>query len=163
MVHLVAKSAIVFSLILSWWSAESCLICNTHRDQITLTFPGPSGRAFISTLTLRSALRTRLVCGLRSIMASIENSALPPGSTVLVTGVNGLIGSHVAEQLLAHGYKVRGTVRDTQKSSWTLDFFGKKFGPGLFELIQVRDITEDGAFDEALRGTSQLRTWPGNG
>lgn len=31
---------------------------------------------------------------------------------VLVTGVSGFVGSHVAQQLLFHGYKVRGTVRN---------------------------------------------------
>lgn len=32
---------------------------------------------------------------------------------VLVTGVTGYVGSHVAQQLLLHGYKVRGSVRST--------------------------------------------------
>ena len=35
------------------------------------------------------------------------------GSKVLVTGVTGFVGSHVAQQLLIHGYQVRGTVRST--------------------------------------------------
>lgn len=34
-------------------------------------------------------------------------------SRVLVTGVTGFVGSHVAQQLLLHGYKVRGTLRST--------------------------------------------------
>ena len=42
--------------------------------------------------------------------------ALKPGSSVLVTSVNGFIGSHVADQLLARGYHVRGTVRDVAKA-----------------------------------------------
>ena len=33
-------------------------------------------------------------------------------SRVLVTGVTGFVGAHVARQLLLHGYKVRGTVRN---------------------------------------------------
>lgn len=32
---------------------------------------------------------------------------------VLVSGVTGYVGAHVAQQLLLHGYKVRGTVRST--------------------------------------------------
>lgn len=32
---------------------------------------------------------------------------------VLVTGVTGFVGSHVAQQLLLHGYQVKGTVRST--------------------------------------------------
>ena len=35
-----------------------------------------------------------------------------PGTTVLVTGATGFIAGHCIEELLSHGYKVRGTVRD---------------------------------------------------
>ncbi|KAK0653700.1 Aldehyde reductase 2 [Lasiodiplodia hormozganensis] len=41
-----------------------------------------------------------------------------------------------------------------QKSSWVVEFFEKKFGPGLFELVEVRDITKDGAFDHFLEGVA---------
>lgn len=41
-------------------------------------------------------------------MTQIEHK----NSKVLVTGVTGYLGSHVAQQLLLHGFKVRGTVRD---------------------------------------------------
>lgn len=37
----------------------------------------------------------------------------PKNVTVLVTGITGYVGAHVAQQLLLHGYKVRGTVRST--------------------------------------------------
>lgn len=36
---------------------------------------------------------------------------------VLVSGVTGFVGSHVVQQLLLHGYKVRGTVRSTADES----------------------------------------------
>lgn len=85
-------------------------------------------------------------------MALFATPALATGSKVLVTGVNGLLGSHVADQLLEHGYKVRGTVRDVQKNNWMVDFFKRKFGEGLFELVEVRDIAQDGAFDRAVKG-----------
>jgi dihydroflavonol-4-reductase len=35
-----------------------------------------------------------------------------PATTVLVTGATGFIAGHCIEELLSHGYKVRGTVRD---------------------------------------------------
>lgn len=34
-----------------------------------------------------------------------------PAATVLVTGIGGFLGGHIAKQLLARGYRVRGTVR----------------------------------------------------
>jgi nucleoside-diphosphate-sugar epimerase len=52
--------------------------------------------------------------------------AIPKGSTVLVTGVNGYIGSHVADQLLLAGYRVRGTTREASKAAKLLDIWEKK-------------------------------------
>ena len=85
-------------------------------------------------------------------MPTFENPALSQGSRILVTGVNGYVGSHVADQALEYGYTVRGTVRNIQKHNWMLDFFGKKFGKGRFELAEVEDISKEGAFDEAVKG-----------
>ena len=78
--------------------------------------------------------------------------AIPQGSVVLVTGVNGLVGSHVADKLLLHGYNVRGTVRNVQKTSWMIDYFGERYGKGKFELVEVPDITKEDAFDQAVKG-----------
>lgn len=61
---------------------------------------------------------------------------------------------HVVDQLLQQGYKVRGTVRNTEKSSWVKDFFDKKYGPGKFELIEVPEMSTKGAFDDAVKGAS---------
>ena len=41
----------------------------------------------------------------------------------LLTGPNGFVGAHVLDQLLASGYRVRGTVRSLDKAS----FFRKKY------------------------------------
>ncbi|KAK7540264.1 hypothetical protein IWX46DRAFT_607192 [Phyllosticta citricarpa] len=81
----------------------------------------------------------------------IDNPVLPPGSTILVTGVNGLIGSVVADVLLAHGYKVRGSVRDTAKHAWMTAHFDQKHGAGRFELVHVANISAPGAFDAAMQ------------
>lgn len=89
-------------------------------------------------------------------MAQIQNPAIPQGSLVLVTGANGLIASHVADQLLASGFKVRGTVRDVQKSSWLAELLDSKYGSGKFELVAVEDMAAEGAFDEAVKGTEAL-------
>jgi len=83
---------------------------------------------------------------------TIENAALAQGSVVLITGVNGLVGSHVADQVLLHGYKVRGTVRNAEKNSWMVDFFAQRYGKGKFELVEIPDLTTEGAFTEAVKG-----------
>jgi nucleoside-diphosphate-sugar epimerase len=77
---------------------------------------------------------------------------LPPGSTVFLTGVNGLIGSHIADQLLEKGYNVRGAVRDTQKTKWLLDYFDGKHEDAKFSLVEVPDMTIEGCYDDHLDG-----------
>ncbi|KAH6974425.1 hypothetical protein BKA56DRAFT_634334 [Ilyonectria sp. MPI-CAGE-AT-0026] len=87
-------------------------------------------------------------------MPSIDNPAIPRGATVLVTGANGLLGSHIADQFLEYGYNVRGTVRDTEKNAWLAQLFEKNHGPGRFELFKVADMTAEGAYNEAVKGVS---------
>ncbi|GKZ85970.1 hypothetical protein AnigIFM56816_000818 [Aspergillus niger] len=81
---------------------------------------------------------------------------IPPGALILVTGVNGQIGSHVARQLLEAGYRVRGTVRDSSKSKWVHELFDQKPGKGRFESVVIKDITADGAFNDAMKGVSAI-------
>ena len=85
-------------------------------------------------------------------MGGIENPALPAGALVLVTGVNGFLGSHIVDQLLLAGYRVRGTVRNAEKNSWVQSLFDKLHGKEKFELVEVKDLTTEGAFDEVLKG-----------
>ena len=86
-------------------------------------------------------------------MATTTNLAVPKGSLVLVTGVNGLLGSHIAKQFLEQGYKIRGTVRDAAKNSWLVDAFDKTYGKGQIELVEVADMSKEGAYDDAVKGT----------
>jgi uncharacterized protein YbjT (DUF2867 family) len=85
-------------------------------------------------------------------MSPFDSPAVTPGSTILVTGANGFVGSHVADQLLQQGYKVRGTVRDTAKHQWLAELFSEKYGKENFELVTVKDMREPGAFDVAVSG-----------
>ncbi|OAA56271.1 NAD dependent epimerase/dehydratase [Niveomyces insectorum RCEF 264] len=87
-------------------------------------------------------------------MAQISKPVIPKGSTVLVTGVNGFIGSHVADQLIRFGYKVRGTVRDTAKGAWVVKYFDETYGPGAFELVAVPDLTAETAYDKVIKGVA---------
>lgn len=75
---------------------------------------------------------------------------------MLVTGANGFIGSHVVDQFLAAGYKVRGTARSEIKGGWVKELFEKKYGPGRFELAIVPHMDQKGAFDEAMKGNPSL-------
>lgn len=82
----------------------------------------------------------------------ITPSALAKGSTILVTGANGFIASHVADQLLLAGYKVRGTARDEAKTKWVQELFDAKYGRGKCEAVVVPDMAAKGAFDEVVKG-----------
>ncbi|OIW26305.1 NAD(P)-binding protein [Coniochaeta ligniaria NRRL 30616] len=73
---------------------------------------------------------------------------------VLVTGANGFIAARTVEAFLLSGYSVRGTVRSTANSQPLLDAL--KYYGDRFELVEVKDITAPGAFDEAIRGVDYV-------
>ncbi|KFY30455.1 hypothetical protein V493_01899 [Pseudogymnoascus sp. VKM F-4281 (FW-2241)] len=82
---------------------------------------------------------------------------IPRGSWVLVTGANGFVASHVTQQFLQRGYKVRGTVRDLEKSSWLVqDVFKSYADNGDLELVVVPELAATGAFDDAIKGVSAI-------
>lgn len=82
-----------------------------------------------------------------------EDAAIKPGATVFVTGVNGLIGSYVVDELLARGYRVRGAVRSVEKSAWLGKYFTEKYGEDAgFELVEVPDMTVEGCYHEVVKG-----------
>jgi nucleoside-diphosphate-sugar epimerase len=82
----------------------------------------------------------------------LASVAVPYGSVVVVSGVTGFIGSHIADQLLLAGYKVRGTTRNVQTGKWAEEHFRGKYGHDSFELKQVIDMAADGAFDTVVDG-----------
>lgn len=81
----------------------------------------------------------------------LTNPIIPPDSLILVTGVNGLLASHIADTLLSAGYRVRGTVRDIDKSSWVSSLFESRHGPGRLELIRVSDLAAPDVWPDAVR------------
>ncbi|KEY72840.1 hypothetical protein S7711_04423 [Stachybotrys chartarum IBT 7711] len=89
-------------------------------------------------------------------MSPVDQPAIPKGSLVLVTAVNGFIGSNIADQFLMLGYKVRGTTRDPAKNAWLTALFDGKYGAGNFELVAVEDMEAPNAFDQAVQGASAV-------
>jgi len=78
------------------------------------------------------------------------------GDLVLVTGATGFIGAHVVEELVAAGYKVRGTSRSKDKAQFLLNYVEKTYGSGKLEIADVPDMIADGAYDEAVLGVAGI-------
>ncbi|KZT60841.1 NAD(P)-binding protein [Calocera cornea HHB12733] len=73
-----------------------------------------------------------------------------PTDTVLVTGVTGFVGSHVALELLKEGYKIRATARSQRKADeWTAKY---PQGKENIEWGIVPDLSVPGAFDGLMEG-----------
>ncbi|GFZ50367.1 hypothetical protein JCM24511_08124 [Saitozyma sp. JCM 24511] len=79
---------------------------------------------------------------------------IKPGSLVLVTGASGFIAAHAVGAFLDEGYPVRGTVRSQDKGEYLAKLFAGKAAK--FEYAIVKDIVEEGAFDEAVKGVDAV-------
>ncbi|KAJ7483557.1 hypothetical protein FB451DRAFT_1234962 [Mycena latifolia] len=73
---------------------------------------------------------------------------------VLVSGANGFVAAWVVHSLLEEGFYVRGAVRSESKGADLREVFAS-YGDK-FELIVVPDMTQEGAFDEALKGVDAI-------
>lgn len=83
----------------------------------------------------------------------IPESVIPKGSTVLLTGANGYIASHIADQLISAGYKVKGTVRNEEKGSLIAEALEKRHDTkGAFSYVVVEEMSAENAFDDAIKG-----------
>ncbi len=68
---------------------------------------------------------------------------------VLVTGASGFIASHIVDQLLQRGYRVRGTVRDPERARAEGHLTGLTGAAERLELVGA-DLMEDHAFDDPV-------------
>lgn len=74
-------------------------------------------------------------------------------SLVLITGINGYIAAHTAATFLKAGYSVRGTIRGRNANVESLVRALTPYHDGSrLELVEVPDISVDGAFDHAVEG-----------
>ncbi|OWV77170.1 epimerase [Rhizobium sp. R339] len=71
------------------------------------------------------------------------------GTTVLVTGVNGFLGGHVALQLLQQGYRVRGSLRNAAAPPAILSRFQTVVEK--LEIVEA-DLNRDGGWMQAVSG-----------
>jgi nucleoside-diphosphate-sugar epimerase len=78
-------------------------------------------------------------------MAPIDNSAR--GDRVLVTGATGLLGSHLAERLMARGHRVRALVRPRSRTGF-LESLGVEIVRG--------DLTEAASCEAALADVGRV-------
>jgi len=74
---------------------------------------------------------------------------------VLVTGANGYVAVWIVKTLLEEGFSVRGTIRSESKAPYLKNLFAS-YGDKL-ELVIVKDITQVGAFDEAVKGVDAIQ------
>lgn len=76
---------------------------------------------------------------------------------VLITGINGYVASTAARLYIDDGYTVRGTARNPTASRELLhEVFAKELESGQLEIVEVKDITVPGAFDEAVKGVNVI-------
>ncbi|TCD62913.1 hypothetical protein EIP91_006240 [Steccherinum ochraceum] len=88
---------------------------------------------------------------------NIMAEPVPPGSLVLLTGINGHVASAIALRLLERGYRVRGTVRVLSSARTVHDVLTKQFGTERLEIIAVgEDIAKEGVFDSAVKGVDAV-------
>lgn len=88
---------------------------------------------------------------------SPATATFPEGSTVLVTGANGHVAQHVVQQLLdIPSVKVKATVRSASSSVSVERMFHSHITAGSLDIVQVSDITQDGAFDAAIQDCTHV-------
>jgi len=75
---------------------------------------------------------------------------------VLVSGITGFVGSHVAVQLINNGYTVRGTMRNMSRKDSMQDIFRENYS-GMSEVEFVKgELTNPEDWDNAMEGVDYV-------
>ena len=72
-------------------------------------------------------------------------------TTVLVTGASGVIAQHVIRDLLAAGYRVRGTLRSLAKADVVRQVIAAHVDVTRLDFVAA-ELTKDDGWREAMRG-----------
>jgi uncharacterized protein YbjT (DUF2867 family) len=94
------------------------------------------------------------VRSLRAIRKAKDTFALKCDSNVLVTGANGYIASHVANELLKLGYRVKGTVREPKP--WLDKMFNDRYGPNRYASAVLHSYDNVGKIRDILEGVEAI-------
>jgi nucleoside-diphosphate-sugar epimerase len=79
------------------------------------------------------------------------------GKIVLISGINGYIASRTALRFLEAGYSIRGTSRRAESARPLIEEALKEYNDvGRISIVEVPDITVEGAFDEAVKGVHAI-------
>ena len=70
---------------------------------------------------------------------------------ILVTGISGFLGSHIAAEGLRRGYQIRGSIRDKSKKQQVEELFHKQGFEKVPELAEADLLKEDG-WSDAVAG-----------
>ena len=77
-----------------------------------------------------------------------------PQSLIFITGATGFIGSHVVNQSLAAGYKVRMSVRKEEQISTLRKIFSKDLAN--VDFVVIPDFTSPNRFSKALEDVTHV-------
>lgn len=77
---------------------------------------------------------------------------------ILVTGITGYVGKFVARDLLAAGYRVRGTLRLLSRASEVTDTLSAELGQGALDRLELveADLLDDRGWADAMQGVAAV-------
>lgn len=91
----------------------------------------------------------------RSNSYTIATMTVTHSKTILVTGASGFLATHIVKAFLQQGYYVRGTVRSDQAAANVRKGFSQYSDRLSFAIVE--DISQPGAFNEAVEGVDGVR------
>ncbi|KAF7310192.1 Epimerase domain-containing protein [Mycena indigotica] len=90
--------------------------------------------------------------GYKAASSCLSTTSMAKSELIFVTGTSGFLGSHIVQQLLEKGYRVRGVARGEKAEQLKATY--ASFGDA-FEVVKISDLASD-QFPEALVGVDGL-------